>query len=216
MTARRHPPHCPYCSVGTPSTDDHIFARAFFPKNKREKHPKVMACQLCAVKKSKLEEYVMNSISFAGRHSDAVEMANISLDVRLKKNQKMARELAAGVIVGDGVSRSSTIEVDVNKHLSLSCMWSQGLSWVAFDHLTSPGDSISAAIADFTYGRSFVYSIGPCITWNKSFGSGAVTVLGTQSATDGRSQRWMFNLYDIRLAENVDESAVFLVDIGPK
>jgi hypothetical protein len=62
---------CVYCATQPATTEDHVFARGFFVETRRDKLPKVPACQPCNQVKSGLEHYLATVLPFAGRHADA-------------------------------------------------------------------------------------------------------------------------------------------------
>ena len=88
---------CAYCaSLGASETGDHVFARQFFPVEKRQNLPQVPACVSCNNKKAELEHYLTTVLPFAGRHADAPRMLTEMVPDRLAKNLKLHRELSEG------------------------------------------------------------------------------------------------------------------------
>jgi hypothetical protein len=95
--ARRYANHlCVYCQQA-PSVPrgDHVFARAFFPEDQRSNLPIAPGCEKCGSEKSQLETYLTATLPFGGSDLQSLEM-QAAVAARLAKNQKLARELAAG------------------------------------------------------------------------------------------------------------------------
>ena len=88
---------CAYCRQ-RPSIriGDHVFARAFFAEGRRHDLPKAPACDECNNAKSKFEIYLSAVLPFGSRLESSANDAETLAVPRLKKNQKLARELAAG------------------------------------------------------------------------------------------------------------------------
>lgn len=75
-------------------TVDHVFAREFFPIDKRSNLPKVPSCKKCNDDKSKIEHYLTALFPFGGRHKSAYETLKEMVPKRLRKNPKLHRSLA--------------------------------------------------------------------------------------------------------------------------
>src|SRR5262245_57126728 len=98
------PPHkkfrdstCVYCATRPATTEDHVFALAFFLVARRGNLPKVPACDTCNNAKSKLEHYLATVLPFGGRHADAADNAQQEVvQRRLDKNPVLHRNLAVG------------------------------------------------------------------------------------------------------------------------
>ena len=88
---------CVYCATaGASETGDHILAREFVPVAHRSQIPQVPACRRCNKDKSDLEHYLTAVLPFwrAPRRC-CRHLQNDGLR-RLKRNQKLHRELAIG------------------------------------------------------------------------------------------------------------------------
>lgn len=85
---------CTYCRVNTSTrSGDHVFAREFFLKAKRDNLPKVPSCESCNNEKSKLEHYLTAVLPFGGQHPGARENLREMVPGRLAKNLKLHRTL---------------------------------------------------------------------------------------------------------------------------
>lgn len=73
-----------------------MFARQFFPENRRHNLPKVAACAPCNTKKSKLEHYLTAVLPFGGQHADSSFMLTEMVPPRLARNRKLHESLIAG------------------------------------------------------------------------------------------------------------------------
>lgn len=98
---------CAYCATGisTP-TGDHVLPRSLVPTELRADLPKVPCCETCNNRKSRTEHYVATVLPFGGRHATARETLE-AVRPRLIKNQRLARELAAGM--QDHVTTDGTV-----------------------------------------------------------------------------------------------------------
>jgi hypothetical protein len=86
---------CAYCGAQA-STADHVFAREFFTRQRRNDLIKVPACIACNDAKSRLEHYLTAILPFGGRHVDALAHAAECVPARLARNARLGRELRAG------------------------------------------------------------------------------------------------------------------------
>src|SRR3990167_5183701 len=90
---------CVYCQE-RPSIrqGDHVFSRELFLESERANLIKVPACDECNNDKSKHEHYLTSLLPFGGLHVDAKEHLSTMVPPRLEKNQKLKRELNAGMM----------------------------------------------------------------------------------------------------------------------
>jgi hypothetical protein len=86
---------CVYCATRPATTEDHVFARAFFVEGRRGELPKVPACQPCNQVKSGLEHYLATVLPFAGQHAPANLQDMVPR--RLANNLRLHRTLATGM-----------------------------------------------------------------------------------------------------------------------
>ncbi|MFO6419259.1 HNH endonuclease [Hylemonella sp. W303a] len=125
---------CIYCAKpGASFTGDHIVARSFFSVNERENLPQVPTCASCNSTKSTLETYLTALLPQAARHQGDVSDYWANSRRRIEKNQKLHRELRAGVSTSsrvDAMGRPITETVmpfDSSKLLELSKYIAKGL-----------------------------------------------------------------------------------------
>jgi hypothetical protein len=91
---------CVYCATSLAVTADHVFARAFFPVERRDNLPKVPACQGCNKTKSDLEHYLSTVLLLGGQHQDARPHMLDALPGRLAKNPRVQRQILEGIRLG--------------------------------------------------------------------------------------------------------------------
>jgi hypothetical protein len=85
---------CVYCAAYLSASPDHVIARSFFLKDRRDGLPQVPACKTCNNEKSRLETYLAAVLPFGGIHPDARAHLNQMVPPRLAKNARLHRELA--------------------------------------------------------------------------------------------------------------------------
>ena len=125
---------CVYCAtLGASSTGDHIVARSFFSVNERDNLPQVPTCAQCNSAKSALETYLTALLPQGARHQDDVSDYWADSRRRIDKNQKLFRELQAGVVTssqGNGMGKPCTetmLPIDSSRLLDLSKYIAKGL-----------------------------------------------------------------------------------------
>src|SRR5260370_34788662 len=96
MSQRHVGETCVQCGAAPAATMDHIFAREFFPVERRANLPKVPACSSCNSTKSRLEHYLTAVLPFGGLHQDALVTLERMVPPRLEKNVKLKNDLSAG------------------------------------------------------------------------------------------------------------------------
>jgi hypothetical protein len=89
---------CVYCQE-RPSIrqGDHVFSRELFLESERANLIKVPVCDKCNNDKSKYEHYLTSLLPFGGLHVDAKEHMSTLVPQRLERNQKLKRDLGAGM-----------------------------------------------------------------------------------------------------------------------
>jgi hypothetical protein len=123
---------CVYCATAPAATMDHVFAREFFLVDRRANLPKVPACTACNGAKSQLEHYLTAVMPFGGRHADGLTHLSGMVPGRLARNQKLARQLSAGlssVIVPGRETPAMTVPIDPDKVGGLFALIAKGLVW---------------------------------------------------------------------------------------
>jgi hypothetical protein len=88
---------CVYCGKsGLFTVGDHVFAREFFLRDRRDNLPQVPACELCNTEKSKLENYAMSILPLGGKNDNSKIFLGEIIPSKLRANQRLARHLADG------------------------------------------------------------------------------------------------------------------------
>ncbi|MFZ3005386.1 MAG: HNH endonuclease [Phenylobacterium sp.] len=194
---------CVYCAgEGVSSTGDHVFAREFFPVERRGELPKVAACAPCNNAKSKLEHYLTTVLPFGGRLDVSSQILNEMVPRRLAKNAKLHKELAANqgsllIHRGGMVERAMTVPIEANQLQGLFRFIVRGLiahHWatiipasyaVGAGLLTEAGEQIVAPMLQKN-GRARA---------NGSVGGGIFEYAGVQAVDDPSLTVWCFKIY---------------------
>jgi len=88
---------CAYCcEPGSSSTRDHVIPRKFLPEHLRADLPTVPACAACNTAKSQDEHYLASVLPFGSEHPHSRTMLVRNVPRRLKNNDRLRQELAAG------------------------------------------------------------------------------------------------------------------------
>lgn len=141
---------CVYCMTpGAAATGDHIIAREFFPKEKRDALPQVPACVACNNEKSKLEHYATTVIPFGATHPQSGAVLSAMVPGRLANNQKLAKFLAENAItryvLRDGGltwDTEMTLPFDGAKIAGLFQMIARGLAYIEWRVLLPDADCV--------------------------------------------------------------------------
>ena len=181
---------CVYCGVRPADTADHIFARGFFLKQRRENLPQAPACAECNRIKSSLEHYLQPVFAFGGRHTDAA--ANLGVEARRKlgKDGKLYRRLAAEF-------NETSVPLDWDKVVSLFTLIVRGLMWhhwkVHFDGQTHSLNVVTAA--DFPLIDSLISQAKVERRVSANLGNSTFIYEGAQTYDDPLSTVWKFSVY---------------------
>jgi hypothetical protein len=139
---------CAYCSVEPGTTPDHVFARAFLPADKRDGLPTVPACEACNNKKAKLEHYLTAVLPFGGLHPDAHHVLATMVPARLDNNERLRRELSAGmerasVTAPHGATKQTVaVPIDGDQVIELFEYMVRGLAWHHWPETLSPDHGV--------------------------------------------------------------------------
>jgi hypothetical protein len=88
---------CAYCCALEASVvGDHVVAREFCVKDKRDNLPQVPSCDRCNNEKSALETYLTAVAPFGARHADSTRNLTTLVPPRIARNRKLHQALAAG------------------------------------------------------------------------------------------------------------------------
>ncbi len=218
---------CAY-GCGRPSaSDDHVFARKFFVKDKRGNLPQVPACHVCNGEKGALESELMNVMAFGGRHDDAADNLSVQVAHRLenKANARVARELKAGLshawVTENGVIReATTVPVDWSRVQLLCCFIARGLAWHHFDNLVFDAEcsvgAFSAIKQDGELLRRFRNSKAARRV-EADLGKGTFGYWGVQAEDNPKVTAWEFSIHSgVRTVDGGDEPHNIGVLTGPR
>jgi hypothetical protein len=193
---------CAYCATPEASvTADHVFAREFFPVEKRDGLPQVPACERCNNEKSKLEHYLVTVLPFGAEHADARQVLGAMVEPRLAKNAKLQRELRAGKDIvwrfnGRGLAPAMRIPFQTDKLEVLATMWARGLAFHHFGVVIPTGHNVVAAMitaeGDAIFRDKLLTMNGNRVV--ESVG-GAFEYVGLQGAQDIHVTAWRFIVF---------------------
>jgi hypothetical protein len=218
---------CVYCA-GASETGDHILAREFVSVAHRSQVlPQVPACSRCNNDKSGLEHYLTAVLPFGGRHADAA--ANLQNDGlrRLKRNQKLHRELArghsrlwtkepSGLLVN-----ALTVPIDRKKVEKLIGLIARGLIWHHWKIVLGPEcfvDVLSLTTRDEARFQTFV----KMNAWKREkgdIGAGALVYEGAQGTDNPQVSLWKISILGgvkMTAANDEDFTSRFGVMTGPQ
>jgi hypothetical protein len=192
---------CVYCATpGAATTADHVFARQFFPLDKRDGLPKAPACEACNRAKSALEHYLTTVLPFAGRHADALRTLSEMVPARLAANRKLSADLDAQrshVVqqVNGRFVRAMTLPFDSEKLSDLMAYVARGLAFHDFGVVIPAGHHVRAGMLR-AEGAAFLEQV---FAWNgrrtgRSLGDGVFDYAGLQSVEDPHLTVWKFRV----------------------
>ena len=194
---------CPYCArAGVSTAPDHVFAREFFPKDKRNNLPQVPACDACNGDKSTLEHYLTAVLPFGGRHADSGHVLAVMAPPRLEKNRKLRGDLARGVTdrledVGGLMVPTMAVPFDIGKLERLCGLIARGLALFHFGAVI-PADCHVHAGAVTPDGERALTDTLLSLHGNrviKSIGDSAFEYEGLQSIAGPHLTVWRFKIY---------------------
>jgi hypothetical protein len=199
---------CVYCTVPESSTTaDHVIARGFFPVDKRSNLPQVPACGPCNGRKSELEHYLSSVLPFGSTTADAHKYLEEFVAPRLEKNQRLARELSAGMdkkyalVNGRVLQAAMTIPFDSEKVLELFKFIAQGLAYVHWDVLLPASEVLSFAEFLIPQGAGYLEAMlntTACISTGRvSLGDGVFTYQGVRDPVHRTLTVWRMSMYGV-------------------
>ncbi len=185
---------CVYCVSAPAITSDHVIAKGFFLKDRRDDLPQAPACKQCNGEKSKLEEYLMTVFPFGARHSDATENLRTMVPPRLANNAKRDAELTKAFEESGG----ATLPIDYTRLNRLFTMIATGLVWSNWKVLLGPGFSATAGTFHDSGWDFFRQMIAK---WNtpkhvvENLGNGTFSYEGFEATDVPQMTIWRFSLY---------------------
>jgi hypothetical protein len=126
---------CAYCAVSEAATDDHVLAKEFVAIGQRGNLPIVPACVPCNRRKNRLETDLMAVLPFGAVHAGAGDNLETLVAPRLRKNERVRRELAEGAapiarLRADWTAVLTTsLPVNGEKLIELTGLIARGLAW---------------------------------------------------------------------------------------
>ena len=201
MSKRFKDKTCVYCG-NSGSTADHIFARQFFPVERRDNLPQVCACQGCNGAKAELEHYLSSVLPFGGPHRESGALLESAVPARLARNRKLHLSLAEGrqtiLVREDGVARTTlALPFDSEKLFSLLGYVARALVAYHWDIIVpqthfSRG-SLLTDEGDLTYRELFMRRCRAEAQGN--LGNGLILYQGVQAIDRSLLTLWRFRIY---------------------
>uniref|UniRef100_B0T9H9 HNH endonuclease 5 domain-containing protein n=1 Tax=Caulobacter sp. (strain K31) TaxID=366602 RepID=B0T9H9_CAUSK len=194
---------CVYClGEGISSTGDHVFARQFFPVDRRANLPKVAACAPCNGAKSQIEHYLTAVLPFGGRHADSSQMLTSEVPARLARNRKLHQSLIAGrtrVVAQEHgeVIDNLGVPFDADKLSALFAYIARGLTAFHWDILIPPSHRVEALMLNPEF-EPFVRGLFLSRAHQRvagDVGDGAFRYQGAQAIGDPAMTIWRFQVY---------------------
>lgn len=194
--ARRYANYkCVYCgNENATQQGDHIFARGFFPEDRRENLPKAPACIECGNRKSKRETYLTAVLPFGGRHGDALRSLEGQVPSRLAHNPRLKSTLGTGFEQrSDDGHYDLPFEADALTDLFADI--AVGLLWF-HTRLYLPDDFGRCAFLpadDLAHRLVPLFSV-PGQTYKGNIGQGTFDYTARISADESPSSVWIFRI----------------------
>jgi hypothetical protein len=192
---------CVYCASNPSTTADHVFAREFLPVRERDSLPKVPACDACNRTKSTHEHYLTSVLPFGGRHADAKDNLTAMVPPRLKKNQKLHKELSesqTNVLIREGglLVPTTAIAVDGVRVLNLCEYITKGLLFHHFGVILDAAHDVRALSITEAGEALFVKLKGQNAAERieGNLGNGALVYDGAQGVDDAQFSVWRLQL----------------------
>lgn len=194
---------CAYCIERKSVAGDHVFAREFFLPADRGNLPQAPACEECNNKKSALEHYLTALLPFGGRHAQSSDNLNQLVPGRLRKNQKLHRELQSGQMRAALVENGSQVETTAlpireGAIEELFRYVARGLAWHHWGAYILPQTNIEA-IALTPHGATLfdrhLFSLNSNNRVLVNLGNGTVIYEGMQGVDTPQISVWRFRMY---------------------
>ena len=193
---------CVYCAgEGASASADHVFAREFFPVEKRGHLPIVPACNPCNKAKSDLEHYLTAVLPFAGRHVDSTTLLVNDVPRRLEKNQKLYRTLVAGVTkagkLGGGEQDDMAVPFDSDKLVSLFAYIARGLVAHHWNVIIPAKYHVEAVLLNPFFEPDYrrLFALNARDRVQGSVGGGAFLYEAAQAVDDPALTMWRFQVF---------------------
>lgn len=215
---------CVYCSEALSTAGEHIFAKEFFLKNQRANLPKAPSCDKCNRDKSRLENYLITILPFAGRHDDALENLTEMVPRRLARNKKLHRRLASQMkkawILRDSriYAKQTTFKFEGQTLIQLLGYIVRGIFWHHFDQVLSR-NTVVEVLALTKYGKEYFnknfLSVDGLDSYSGNYGSGTISYKGVRDPSNPEFTCWVFSLYGgIQIYEDSASKSEISNEIG--
>ncbi len=206
---------CVYCQE-RPSIKqgDHVFSRELFLESERANLIKVPACDECNNDKSKFEHYLTALLPFGGLHPDAKEHLKILVPPRLEKNQKLKRELRAGmgyVTKADEYGnerRDLTVPFNGEMYTGLFEYIVKALTWFHWKtYINKNSIVLTTALTEFGEDmfQQHLFSLGSKNTIDESIGQDTVKYFGMQAVDNDQITVWKFQVFNGLVVSNSED-----------
>ncbi len=197
---------CVYCQK-RPSIrqGDHVFSRELFLESERANLIKVPACDECNNDKSKHEHYLTSLLPFGGLHADAKEHLSTLVPPRLEQNQKLKRELAAGIEYvtradeNGNESRDLTVPFNGEIYTGLFEFIVKALSWFHWrTYIDKNSIVLTTALTKFgeEIFQQHLFSLRPKNILDETIGEDTVKYYGMQAVDNDQITIWKFEVFN--------------------
>lgn len=229
MSKRFRDKICVYCAERPSTTGDHIFARKFFPEEKRGDLPQVPACEPCNSDKARLEHYLTTLLPFGARHVDARDNLTEMVPPRLAKNVRLHRELAEGSSEifteerpGEFVP-TMALPIDTDQLHRLVAYMVRGLSWHHWGALLQPEHGVKV-ISLSSFGVELMagfFAVDARQRVHGNLGDDAFVYEGAQATDKAELSVWRMSMFGgLKLAGNPEdageETSIFFAMTGER
>lgn len=213
---------CVYCG-GMAEGPDHVFARKFFLRDKRESLPKVPACKACNGEKSELEHYLASLLPFGGRHADARKNLVEMVPKRLTKNRSLHGILVAGqrqawtLDLSGLYLKTFTLPIDGDRLTSLFRFVTRGLLAHHFNVILNHEHFVMASALTPKGEEYFEHQIrkGAAQRIAADLGEGTFRYVGAQGTDYPEVSIWLFSIYNgVKLGGGAGEGSGISMTIG--
>ena len=210
---------CVYCQE-RPSIKqgDHVFSRELFLVSERENPIKVPACDKCNNEKSRIEHYLTSLLPFGGMHSHAKEHLSTLVPSRLEKNQKLKRELSAGmeyILSTDenGISTHNlTVPFDGAQYTALFEYIARALSWYHWNsYITNESVVYSTALTKTgeELFEKYFFSLNAKNKTDNEIGNKTIMYKGSQGMDNDQITVWRFEIFNGLIVSDNNEDNGF-------
>jgi hypothetical protein len=195
---------CVYCQQRPSKQGDHVFSRELFLESERANLIKVPACDECNNDKSVLEHYLTSLLPFGGLHTDAKEHLNTLVAPRLERNQKLKRELSAGMSYVTTVdengneSRALAIPFHGDIYIALFEYIVKALSWFHWGtYIDNNSMVVTTALTKLgeEMFEQHLFSLSPKNTIDATLGKDTVKYFGMQGVNE-QITVWKFEIFN--------------------